>query len=586
MTGEKTLAPAQRIDFGETLAPPTGYRLEAALGTTFSLDIATALTVPVAMALRGVVERDELMENPLAALAAMQRLQDRVRIFVEAGNIHPPAGKRNSLISLLEGLVVEVAPPKGATFHPKLWLLRFAPEAGGAMRQRLVMMSRNLTRDRSWDVALRLEGEETEREQAGNQPLTDLIDWVPGRKPRPVQELRNRLSFVKWQAVPGFRTPVFHAHFPRSPHVWRPGKGQMAVISPFCDDAALDMLGRERICALVSCDDWLARLNDAPKCSMTLMDHAVPEQEPTAHQERAGLHAKIFIAEHAGETTITLGSGNATSAGLAVSGMRNIEVFATLRGKTATVGGIGLDTEGLLGHDGLRPLLANWTPRSLSEEEVAEARFDDAVRQARHSIFAAKPRLIFARVADQWSAALQMECPVIPGISRIHARLATQHNSTDIAGAGPWILGVVGLLNVTRFIQIDLTGDSEKTASFVTQAEAQGLPEDEPRLRALMAEIIKTPEQMLSFVHAMLEVRPDLMGLMRTGNRSGKKRGQSQRAAPPVLETLLKVLLSDDGSARMAELDKLLRLIPTDTQTAAGFRELWSTFIAANGKRR
>ena len=62
MTGEKTLAPAQRIDFGEALAPPTGYRLEAALGTTFSLEIATALTVPVALALRGVVERDELMD--------------------------------------------------------------------------------------------------------------------------------------------------------------------------------------------------------------------------------------------------------------------------------------------------------------------------------------------------------------------------------------------------------------------------------------------------------------------------------------------------------------------------------------------
>ncbi|WEJ34112.1 hypothetical protein [Devosia sp. SD17-2] len=87
MKGERTLAPSQRVDFGEALVPPEGYRLEAALGTTFSMDIATALTVPVAMALRGGVERDELLENPLAALAAIRRLQDRVRIFVEAGNI-------------------------------------------------------------------------------------------------------------------------------------------------------------------------------------------------------------------------------------------------------------------------------------------------------------------------------------------------------------------------------------------------------------------------------------------------------------------------------------------------------------------
>jgi hypothetical protein len=68
--------------------------------------------------------------------------------------------------------------------------MRFSPEAGGTTRQRLVMMSRNLTRDRSWDVALQLEGEETEKNQGGNQPLVDLIDWMPGRKPRALQELR------------------------------------------------------------------------------------------------------------------------------------------------------------------------------------------------------------------------------------------------------------------------------------------------------------------------------------------------------------------------------------------------------------
>lgn len=586
MKGERTLAPSQRVDFGEALVPPEGYRLEAALGTTFSMDIATALTVPVAMALRGGVERDELLENPLAALAAIRRLQDRVRIFVEAGNIHPPVGKRNALISLLEGLVIEVAPPKGASFHPKLWLLRFAPEAGGAIRQRLVMMSRNLTRDRSWDVALRLDGEEMEQEQQGSQPLVGLLDWMPGRKPRPLQELRNRLSHVKWQPVPGFRAPVFHAHFPRSGQAWRPGKGQMAVVSPFCDDAALDMLGRERISALVACDDWLARLDHAPERSMTLMDNAVPEQEPTGNQERAGLHAKIFIVENAGQTSITLGSGNATSAGLAVSGMRNIEVFATMRGKTATVGGIGLDGEGLLGHGGLLPLLADWTPRDLSEGEIAEARFDDAVRRARQAVFAAKPQVTFTATEDFWSAALNMEIPAIPGIVQIRARLATQHNETALDGTGPWPLGVVRLLDVTRFIQIDLTGDRGETASFVTQAEAKGIPDDEPRLRALMAEIIKTPDQMLSFVHAMLEPRPDITGLMRTGKRGSGNNGYRQGATPPVLETLLKVFLSDDGPARMAELDKLLRLIPRDTQNTAGFYELWSTFMAASGKRR
>ena len=57
-------------------------------------------------------------------------------------------------------MVVEVAAPTGGVFHPKMWVLRFVdPDDPGKALLLLMILSRNLTADRSWDVALTLEGQ-------------------------------------------------------------------------------------------------------------------------------------------------------------------------------------------------------------------------------------------------------------------------------------------------------------------------------------------------------------------------------------------------------------------------------------------
>ncbi|MDF3608385.1 phospholipase D family protein [Paracoccus sp. DMF-8] len=588
---DTTFALSHRVDFGEALTPPEGYRLEAALGTTFSMDFLTALTVPVSLALRSGVQRDELLASPLAALAAMRRLEDRVAICVEAGNIHAPGGKRTPLVTLLEGMVTEIAPPKGASFHPKLWLLRFAPEAGGPMRQRLIIMSRNLTRDRSRDVALRLEGEEQDKRQQVNAPLVGLVDWLGFRRTKPLKGLRDGLDHVKWENIPGFARPLFHAHYPETRALWRPGAGRMAVISPFCDDGGLAMLEPGRICALVACDDWLAGLSTRPVRCLTLGDHGLPEPDPEAvatPEDRAGLHAKLFIVEEGDQTRITLGSGNATAAGLGANGPRNVEIFVTLRGETATVGGIGGDgNPGILGEEGLGPLMQDWTPRELQSEEKAARDFDRAVRDARHAIFAARPELTFAPVEERLTVSLAMTLPPLPGIFSVSARLVTQTDPVQISGEGPWSLTSVSLANATTFVQFDLSGPDGATAAFVTKIDAEGLPAGDARLEALLSDMVKTPEQLLAFVAAMLERQPDIDGMMRA-TADGAASGQSRAPAPPVLETLLAAYLSEDGAARIKDLDRVVGLMKLDEkeETMAAFLRLWAEFKAAIGPKR
>ncbi|ANT61822.1 hypothetical protein AYJ57_15250 [Salipiger sp. CCB-MM3] len=590
MKADTVFAPAQRVDFGEALLPPEGYRLEAALGTTFSMDFLTALTVPVSLALRGGVQREELLASPLAALAAMRRLEDRVTVCVEAGNIHPPAGKRTALVSLLEGLVREVSPPKGASFHPKLWLLRFAPEDGGPMRQRLIMMSRNLTRDRSWDVALRLEGEEKAEHQRANAPLVGLIDWLPVEKNSHLRGLRDGLQHVRWERVPGFSPPLFHAHHPlaQARDLWRPGRGQLAVISPFCDDAGLGALGRDRIQALVACDDWLAALKSPLPRSLMLADHGLPEPDPEAAfsaEDRAGLHAKLYVLEQGEDTVITLGSGNATSAGLGLNGPRNIEVFASLRGRTTNIGGIGLDGAGILGVGGIGPLLQDWMPRAPREDEIAAKIFNDAVRAARHAIIAAGAKLSFAPLEDRLSLNLSLVLPDLPDIAEIRAQLVTRDNGVLLQGAGPWDLGSVRLADATSFVQFDLCGLDGERAGFVTNLEAEGLPEGDARLKALLSDIVRTPEQFLSFVAAMLEQRPDIEGMIRAASEGGGS-ARGTRPVPPVLETMLAAYLDDDGPARLRDLDRVVGLMGRDLggEVMREFLNLWGEFKTALGK--
>ena len=78
-------------------------------------------------------------------------------------------------------IIVEVAAPKGGAFHPKLWALASCREAEGRpVRLRLLVLSRNLTRDRSWDLALTLDGIVGKRTTAANKPLVELLHRLPG----------------------------------------------------------------------------------------------------------------------------------------------------------------------------------------------------------------------------------------------------------------------------------------------------------------------------------------------------------------------------------------------------------------------
>jgi hypothetical protein len=118
--------------------------------------------------------------DPLALLEALRCYGDRFTVFCQSGQIRLPP-KYPPLVIFLEPCIYEVrAPDPAGVFHPKVWALRFIAE-DGAVRYRVLCLSRNLTFDRCWNTVIALDGEQSNRTNAiaANHPLADFVATLP-----------------------------------------------------------------------------------------------------------------------------------------------------------------------------------------------------------------------------------------------------------------------------------------------------------------------------------------------------------------------------------------------------------------------
>lgn len=349
------LEPQTRATLTEQLKPPTGFELSHAVGTTFTLDLATALAVPLSFASHRLATE----ADTLGVLDAIRRASDRVDIFAQAGEIS--MGTRSDLVAFLEPMVHPVTTKRGL-FHPKVWFLEY--RSGDELAYRFLCASRNLTADRSWDLVVRLDGRTVpdggkRAAAATNKPMAEFLRHLPALAVRQldperqerVQELADRWRAVTWEHPESIKDVAFHAF-----GVWGAATpdlhGKRAlIISPFLSDDGLRML-RSRVRTtshVVSRAESLDRLApnslDGKLATYVLDDAASPEdldqgaeQTPGAYvppgDRLVGLHAKAVIVDRQDGAHVFLGSANATMAAWS----QNVEVMVELVGPVGRVG--------------------------------------------------------------------------------------------------------------------------------------------------------------------------------------------------------------------------------------------------------
>ena len=276
------LSPDARSLYTAALTPPPGMRFDEALATTFSLDPTCLLEAPVHLALMPMENQAE--QDGLAMLESLRRYAGRMTVYVQRGRIQLPAIVRpNPLFSLLEPMIVEVSAPNGGVFHPKIWVLRFVAPGQDTVMYRLLVLTRNITTDRSWDLSLQLEGVMGRKKRPVNKPLAYLLRLLPGLASRGIadektmqaQRIADELYRVEWELPAGFQEIAFYLPGIKAFNWIPPASLRMAVISPFCSDEALNALVQttQRAEALISRPEALAALKPATREAFTQCSH-------------------------------------------------------------------------------------------------------------------------------------------------------------------------------------------------------------------------------------------------------------------------------------------------------------------------
>ena len=557
------LAPDNRALLLDALRPPPGHSLDRAVATTFTLDLETALMVPLAFA--GF--RFDENPDPIEIMEALRRTSERLDIFCQAGAISA-ARWPSDLVALLEKSIHEVRRPRpDRIFHPKVWVLRLLDPAGDPSF-RLVVLSRNLTASRSWDTILWLDGQPQGRRPNGNNtPLGRLIaalsGFTVGDMPRErrdaLGELAEDLRRVHWELPEGAREVHFHL-------IGMPGSRSFAieehfsgyrklVISPFVRDSLIRRVLTPRPgqkAALISRGEELGTLQPDTIGSLDIYE-LDPVSQLSMDQDGEGknrafltnLHAKVFVIERARLAHLFVGSANATEG--AFNG--NIEFLCEIVGQVAKFG-----VDALVGDDA--PLRSMLTPYVASEPTEVD-RTNTVGRMLEGLLIDIAGQVGFcttiSKQSDGWIPRITAgsEFPQFPVATRV--TIAAHNRPAEAYELHPGEpveieLSPREIADITPFLQLTASQTDEGTVierSTVICSLLDGEPDD--RYHEIFARQIDTPERFMRLLALLMGFATGNV-VARDGGTGGSTGSWSTGTGQGVLELLARALSENPES--------------------------------------
>ena len=598
------LSPDSRTTAFELMHPPAGYRLDFAVLTTYTLNLEALLVLPLSVLAHPEGGLEALLADPLQLHQALREAGDRVHVFVDRTGIAIPHSAR-PLYSMLEPSVHPVRAPNGGIFHPKVWIARFtAMDETAEDLLRVAILSRNLTFDRSWDVALASEALfRSSRYAEASRPLHDFMVALPhlatdaNRMPQDVVErvetLADQVGQTAFPSPDGFNSPIeFHAiGLTRGRQVWKPpSNGYRALaVAPFVTRMALDAVGglsrHDRV--LVSRQEELDKLPEdalaAWKQIFVLSDTAQGEAEDgpanadeegradTVGPEKgnsgtgaavrpSGLHAKMIAVEHGWHVTWSVGSANLTWP--AFTG-NNVEMMASITGKKGGVIGRGI------GHfldGGFRELCV---PYQRTEPEAADLCVSEAevrLEAARDALADADLRVICAPGDALWTLTVEGDVQLGADIRVVAWPVSVaEDQALGLSGPLQWKLP---LADLTAFIGFRLSVGVQGVDDIrmALRLPAEGMPDD--RMHHVLRGLLDSPGKFLRFLRALLGGLDQLVGWTRD---EGKGNGSASWGVGAGGETLLDDLVRT-ASRDPERLEPVRRLINDLRKTEEGRR--------------
>lgn len=516
---------SDRLDYGQMLRVPAGFRLDQGVATTFTLDLETLVAVSLALTLDQTLE-GEISGERIALLESLDRLQGRFKVFYQRGNIKVPASF-NRLFTLLETLLVPSTSYDGdqaefASFHPKVWLLRFEPvDIKSSPRFRLIVLSRNLTFDRSWDLAVQVDGVISDSPRKGDQGLLTFLRSLSSTPMdrQWIESLCDSLKGVDWILPPGVDKIAMLPGLAPTPA--RTGCApidlsgpidQLLVVSPFVDAGPNSLLQQLAVRTrgtktLISRPDTLDAIGSKALAGWelgVLSERVVSGEERLQKEAPAmqSLHAKLIVAKQGSRAIWHVGSANMTNAafGEPLRGIlpRNREFMLRLVGKNGKMGPGKLletwETSGAFEPHAFRDLGAELTNS------------DRYLRRIVHQLTSASWSMQ-AKRAEEGNFTLDLSVtplPRLPDNCAVTVSLLCREMPKKLEATQSW--SGVPLADLSAFVLVKLCTPDHGEREFAIQAKFSADLMDERR-RALFKETIGSKEKLIQYLALILDAR-------------------------------------------------------------------------------
>ncbi len=596
--------------YNEIVATP-GFELEFAVGTTYSLDAESFLAIALSFARLGDVTETDF-QSPFRLLEGLRQANDRVAIFCNRGGLQMPT-RDNPLYAMLDKSVFEVSDERKGhelyNFHPKIWVIKERLIDNQNYRQiKLIVMSRNLTKDSSLDVAATMTaplGVRTAVElRRKHQPLKDflikLADKANSDKKKKIRRLANELDSMGRFILesPYENYDFLPIHFGENLNTQIDIKADLAgqkmmIVSPFIDKQITDSRGN---------DNPIKWLNDykprAEKILVTRMDSLTPEimnlyssdkrevwiMSQIAEQndiQSMNLHAKMYFS-WAPKTKpdgiyYWLGSANATNNGFSRNSEFMLRLTMSKRGYFEKFKAEFCDEKKQL------------CERITSLPELEFDKEDQSIAVAIRKNLVSPNNLSAEVVETDGKYAVEISAKKCKGIcGRITFAPIQEHWNEEELMPDTLIcrLKITSRTHLSEFYILKVSPSDEDIApiKMVIKIPTKGIPED--RDDHIFRSLIDTRDKFLNYVEMMITDRPqELTSLMMQADESRAMGANAMVAhrSSALYESLLRIAATNPE--RLEDIEELVNRLDTNV-IPDSFRQMSEMFKRSIKKLR
>lgn len=589
-----------RLNYGWLLVPPAGYTLVRAVGTTYSLDLETLMSVCIALGIQESTD-SSLTKNPFAILKSLGGLSEKLLVFCEAGQIAAMPPERSPLMLLLDKMIVPVKlreiKGKGyPSFHPKTWTLQYE-DAVGNQYFRFIVLSRNLTFDRSWDVAVSLEGKLTGGRHKSSYPIVDFLEFLKynclggvsmkTEKRRILNALMQNLPFVQFsledkrfldfeilplgigktdiEEDPLFKN-TFHDLLILSPFV------SSGVLRSFDQRYMLKNTRRHLITRTTELHKIAGKLDTfkvfAMKDAVVEGEELVSDEESTQVQQQ-DIHAKMYLMTKGSRSSLYLGSMNASGNGI----HRNVEMLLKLSAYRYYLNLDQFEAD-LFGPDDKGNPFEE-VDLTTVYTEAPEKEEKDALERVIKGICRLKAKAVVEPVAGAYNVTVTFSCPRegFPDVEIAPARtVRTQPLAEEVVFEG------LSALELTELYRITVKGETDSITRMILIPTEMPSDRDDMVVRSILKDK-RAFVDYLAFILGDDYVLSALEMEAAAGTDKDSNRRSADEAMPAIYEKMLKTAYTEPE--RLKEIRLIMDRISDMDVIPEEFVQMYETFAKA-----